>query len=215
MLQAPERIEAESPSLLQIAIVSRAPLVASGLLSALSAVAEWQLAVHAEPLAAAAADALVLHHDAGDALPALPPGLPTVVLGDDLVEWSTLTEPRALALLAATSSAKQLRAALTAVLEGLSVREPRYTFAPAPLHAGTSSGTYSGDPGGDHEPLTPRELEVYELIGKGLTNRDIGGVLGISAHTAKYHVGQILAKVGAATRAEAVSAGLRMGIIGL
>ena len=67
----------------------------------------------------------------------------------------------------------------------------------------------------EHEPLTPRELEVFELLGKGLSNRDIGGVLGISAHTAKYHVGQILAKVGAATRAEAVREGLRCGLIGL
>ena len=67
----------------------------------------------------------------------------------------------------------------------------------------------------DHEPLTPRELQVFELLGKGLSNRDIAGVLGISAHTAKYHVGQILAKVGASTRAEAVSEGLRFGWIGL
>jgi DNA-binding CsgD family transcriptional regulator len=67
----------------------------------------------------------------------------------------------------------------------------------------------------EHEPLTPRELEVFELLGKGLSNRDIGGVLGISAHTAKYHVARILAKVGAATRAEAVREGLRWGLIGL
>jgi DNA-binding CsgD family transcriptional regulator len=87
---------------------------------------------------------------------------------------------------------------VAAVLEGLSVREsPWLTAAP------------------EHEPLTPRELEVFELMAKGLSNREIGGVLGISAHTAKYHVAQILAKVGAATRAEAVHAGLRFGLIGL
>jgi DNA-binding CsgD family transcriptional regulator len=56
---------------------------------------------------------------------------------------------------------------------------------------------------------------VFELLGKGLSNRDIAGVLGISAHTAKFHVGQILAKVGAATRAEAVSLGIQLGLIGL
>jgi len=67
----------------------------------------------------------------------------------------------------------------------------------------------------EREPLTPREIEVFELLGKGLSNRDIAGVLGISAHTAKYHVAQILAKVGAATRAEAVREGLRHGWIGL
>ncbi len=102
------------------------------------------------------------------------------------------------AQLSANVTADRLRAAVRAVLEGLSVRE-------APWPAETA----------EHEPLTPRELEVFELIAKGLSNRDIGNALGISAHTAKYHVGQILAKVGAATRAEAVSMGLRAGLIGL
>lgn len=102
------------------------------------------------------------------------------------------------AQLAAGSSASRLRAAVAAVLEGLSVRE-----APWAVHDT------------DREALTPRELEVFELLGKGLSNRDIGAVLSISAHTAKYHVGQILAKVGATTRAEAVSEGLRNGWIGL
>jgi len=95
-------------------------------------------------------------------------------------------------------AASRLRAAVAAVLEGLSVRETPWAIDTP-----------------DHEPLTPRELEVFELLGKGLSNRDIGGVLGISAHTAKYHVAQILAKVGAATRAEAVHEGLRHGWIGL
>lgn len=102
------------------------------------------------------------------------------------------------AQLSADTRAGRLRAAVAAVLEGLSVRE-----TPWPV------------PASEHEALTPRELEVFELLGKGLSNRDIAGVLGISAHTAKYHVGQILAKVGAATRAEAVSEGLRHGVIGL
>jgi DNA-binding CsgD family transcriptional regulator len=108
----------------------------------------------------------------------------------------------ALAQLASGSGAARLRAAVAAVLEGLSVREAPWSFADAAA-------------AGDHEPLTPRELEVFELLGKGLSNRDIGAVLEISAHTAKYHVGQILAKTGASTRAEAVREGLRCGLIGL
>jgi two-component system nitrate/nitrite response regulator NarL len=118
-----------------------------------------------------------------------------VLLGDEIVVRGA---HRASAQLAADSSANRLRTAVGAVLEGLSVREtPWFTDAP------------------EHEPLTPRELEVFEFLGKGLSNRDIAGVLGISTHTAKYHVGQILAKVGASTRAEAVSEGLRSGLIGL
>lgn len=117
-----------------------------------------------------------------------------LLLGDDIVVRGPLG---ATAQLAADASAARLRAAVAAVLEGLSVRESPWLAAP------------------EHEPLTPRELEVFELLGKGLSNRDIGGVLGISAHTAKYHVARILAKVGAATRAEAVGEGLRCGLIGL
>jgi DNA-binding CsgD family transcriptional regulator len=48
-----------------------------------------------------------------------------------------------------------------------------------------------------------------------LSNRDIAGVLGISAHTAKFHVAQILAKIGAATRAEAVRLSIQSGLIGV
>jgi len=128
---------------------------------------------------------------------------PVVVIGSALRDWAALPQP--LALLPTAATAVQLRVAVAAVLQGLQVRDPQWSFAQPKGLVDT----------GDHEPLTPRELEVYELLGKGLSNPDIAGVLGISAHTAKYHVGQILAKVGAATRAEAVSAGLRMGIIGL
>ena len=56
---------------------------------------------------------------------------------------------------------------------------------------------------------------MLELLGKGLTNAELGQALGISAHTAKFHVAQILSKLGAASRAEAVHAGLRLGLIGL
>ena len=117
--------------------------------------------------------------------------MPLVVVGADARD--SAPDGRPLALLAADATAEQLRAAVAAVLAGLSVRDPGHGWPAVP------------QPAGDHDPLTPRELEVFELLGKGLSNRDIAGVLGISAHTAKFHVGQILAKVGAATRAEAVS----------
>jgi DNA-binding NarL/FixJ family response regulator len=156
-----------------IVIVSVSPLLADGLAAALRGHDGWDVQV-------GRAD------DEADAW---------VLPGDDLVVRGARG---ALAVLAADADAQRLRAAVQAVLAGLSVREALWFGATA-----------------EHEPLTPRELEVFELLGKGLSNRDIGGVLGISAHTAKYHVGQILAKVGAATRAEAVSEGLRCGLIGL
>jgi len=191
-----------------IVVVSPSPLLADGLVAALSSVPGWHVAVHAVPVAA---DLLVLHaRDAAQALAwhaALPPQQNAVLLGDDLRELARRAagETRPLALLSPDATPERLRAAVAAVLQGLSVR----------VADGMAPHAHSGLSSADHEPLTPRELEVFELLGKGLSNPDIGGVLGISAHTAKYHVGQILAKVGAATRAEAVRTGLQLGVIGL
>jgi DNA-binding CsgD family transcriptional regulator len=67
--------------------------------------------------------------------------------------------------------------------------------------------------GMEREPLTLREREVLVLLSLGLTNREIAARLGISAHTAKFHVSSIFGKLGAGSRAEAVSQGIRDGLI--
>jgi DNA-binding NarL/FixJ family response regulator len=63
------------------------------------------------------------------------------------------------------------------------------------------------------EALTPRELQVLRLLADGFGNKRVARDLGISEHTAKFHVGRILGKLAAATRAEAVKIGLRDGLI--
>ena len=63
------------------------------------------------------------------------------------------------------------------------------------------------------EPLTARELEVVQLLAEGLTNRRIGERLGISEHTAKFHVNSILGKLGASSRSEAVAQAARLGLV--
>jgi two-component system, NarL family, nitrate/nitrite response regulator NarL len=63
------------------------------------------------------------------------------------------------------------------------------------------------------EPLTPREVEVVQLLAEGLTNRRIGERLGISEHTAKFHVNAILGKLGASSRSEAVAQAARLGLV--
>jgi DNA-binding NarL/FixJ family response regulator len=64
-------------------------------------------------------------------------------------------------------------------------------------------------------PLTPRETEVLLLVAKGLTNADIGGRIGRTEETVKVHVKNILQKLDARDRTEAVTAGLRRGYIRL
>ncbi|RYU13522.1 response regulator transcription factor [Nocardioides iriomotensis] len=61
--------------------------------------------------------------------------------------------------------------------------------------------------------LTSRECEVLKLLARGLSNKDIGEQLYISETTAKFHVGNILRKLGVSRRAEAVYEASKMGVI--
>jgi DNA-binding CsgD family transcriptional regulator len=63
--------------------------------------------------------------------------------------------------------------------------------------------------------LTPRELEVLQLLADGLANKEVAARLGFSTHTAKFHVESLLRKLDAVNRAEAVREGIRRGFIGL
>ena len=63
--------------------------------------------------------------------------------------------------------------------------------------------------------LTLRELSVLRLVAHGLGNKEIASELGISSHTVKYHLASLLAKLGVHTRTEAVTIGLRKGLVPL
>ncbi len=63
------------------------------------------------------------------------------------------------------------------------------------------------------ESLTARELEVLQLLAQGLPNKTIAQRLGISDHTAKFHVNAILAKLGVQSRTEAVVKAARLGMV--
>jgi DNA-binding NarL/FixJ family response regulator len=65
------------------------------------------------------------------------------------------------------------------------------------------------------EPLTPREIEVLELMAEGLANKTIAARLGISDQTVKFHVAAIAGKLGAANRTDAVRLAVRSGLITL
>jgi DNA-binding CsgD family transcriptional regulator len=63
--------------------------------------------------------------------------------------------------------------------------------------------------------LTPRELDVIALMAEGASNKAIAKRLGISVHTAKFHVGSILDKLDATGRTDAVAHAARRGVIEL
>jgi DNA-binding CsgD family transcriptional regulator len=110
------------------------------------------------------------------------------------------------AILPADASAAEILAALEAAAAGLAVIDPRElesmisAAAPQPVAR-------------DASPLTARELEVLRMLADGDANKAIAWKLSISEHTVKFHVAQILAKLNAGTRTEAVTLGIRKGLI--
>jgi NarL family two-component system response regulator YdfI len=63
------------------------------------------------------------------------------------------------------------------------------------------------------EALTPREIEVLGMMVEGWGNKEISSRLGISEHTVKFHVASIMGKLNASSRTEAVTSGIRHGLI--
>jgi NarL family two-component system response regulator YdfI len=103
---------------------------------------------------------------------------------------------------------EQLRAALEAAAAGLIVIHPSELDTVFSATVGPSAPL-------DEllEPLTRREREVLQMLASGLANKEIAARLAISDHTVKFHVASILSKLGASTRTEAVSAGIRRGLV--
>ncbi len=137
-------------------------------------------------------------------------GLPTVLLTDDSATAAAL---RGLGLpgwatLPADATADQVRAAVNAAAQGLAAMP-----AEAVSGLGQQPPVEVADP--LQEPLTPRELEVLALVSQGLSNKLIARNLQISEHTVKFHVSSTYAKLGAASRTEAVSLAARRGLISL
>ena len=78
-----------------------------------------------------------------------------------------------------------------------------------------STSRRRGTPEVVEEPLTPREVQVLELLAEGLANKAIADRLGISDQTVKFHVAAILGKLGVANRTEAVRVAVRRGLIAM
>jgi DNA-binding NarL/FixJ family response regulator len=101
----------------------------------------------------------------------------------------------------------ELLRAIRAVHRGESAFDPRSAAVVVRwMHAGQRPGATASE-------ITPREREILTLLARGLSNVAIGQRLYISAATVKFHVGNIMQKLGARRRAEAVYAASKLGLI--
>ena len=108
----------------------------------------------------------------------------------------------------------QLLAAIQATVAGLAVTlQPFEQTEDAYAASDTADGIALTDRLAEH--LTARETMVLRLMALGLGNKEIASRLDISEHTAKFHVSSILAKLGAASRTEAVTIGMTLGLVAI
>jgi DNA-binding NarL/FixJ family response regulator len=210
----------------RVFVVSPLPAVRAGLRALLGAAEDCQIIGEAENLAAAIPQVAQLFPDVvvADVGPDLElgnrgvfdpdgprPGL--VILGPAEADQRLPSEleGRAWAYLPQAVSGEQLVAAVRAVANGLVAIDPGL------------GGHLLGRPGvtvdsaltAEGEELTEREQQVLQLVAQGLANKQIAARLAISEHTVKFHVAAVLAKLGAASRTEAVHLGARRGLVAL
>ncbi|MGI8959656.1 MAG: response regulator transcription factor [Bryobacteraceae bacterium] len=112
------------------------------------------------------------------------------------------------ATLPISARTEEIFAALIAAASGLFVLTADQALA-AVRRPGIEASSFAVK----QEKLTPRELEVLRMLADGLPNKAIAAALRVSDHTIKFHVSQILAKLNATSRTEAVTAGIRAGLL--
>lgn len=136
--------------------------------------------------------------------------LPVVLLLGERDAFETMDVVRrgVRGVLPRAASGEEIVAAIEAAAAGLIVVHPDVASFFRPVAGGEDR-----DAPAFEESLTPREVEVLALLAEGAGNKEIARQLRISEHTVKFHVGSILAKLGASSRTEAVTLGVRRGLI--
>lgn len=210
--------------MIRISIVAASPLARAGLQNLLTArdvevvASSGTIDALAEMLADAAPD-VVLIGSSGEPFETtldsvLSSGLASdinvVLLSEGITPAASAEALRAgiRAALPADISPEQLVTALQAVASGLLVLHPSHVSEGLP--AGSAPPRTLDELA---ESLTRRELEVLQMLAGGLSNKEIAIKLSISEHTVKFHVASILGKLGAGSRTEAVSLGIRRGLV--
>ena len=214
--------EARAPRL-RVLIASALPVTLAGLQSLLSAHREFEIIVTSGNDAQlsdvlTAGDVLLIDADEyaaanGDFLEAVTPWSRVIPVVAMVANPSAGWLARALhagvrGLLPPAMSGEDLASALRASAAGLVVLGQEFSdmiFA--------QSRHSEDDELEATEALTPREQEVLAMIAEGLLNKEIADRLQVSEHTVKFHVSSIMGKLGASSRTEAVTRGIRRGLV--
>lgn len=210
------------PAVIRVLVVSDHPVMQAGLRAILSNADDLQVtgttvldglvteAIESRPdvILLDAADEDIDWLDSLWQLSGQVPGIAVIALSRDPGELRArqAIEAGARGYLLWDASQGQIIETIRATHEGLLVLDP--SLVPAAIGVGEASAQQTPT-----EILTPRELEVLQLLAQGLPSKTIALRLQLSEHTVKYHVGSIMGKLGAASRTEAVTIAARRGLI--
>ncbi len=193
------------PFLADVAVAHAHPIATAGIAASLHG-SGWHVTTRAEdPGCAAVADVVVADYDTGLALARSAPGRHRgiLVVTRRATEADVLRacEAGVAGYLLEDAGADELRLAVRHVMNGA-----RYYSAAAAAHL---------EAGRCRERLTDRETDVLRLLAAGRCDKQIARDLGIGVGTVKWHVHNLMGKLGTTARLQAVVVAARRGIVGL
>ena len=134
-----------------------------------------------------------------------------IVLADvDSIDFQAALRAGVRGILPTTSTESEIVAAVEAIALGLVVLHSDTIESLLPLKESSVRQKETANP---VQALTPREIEVLDMLGSGLGNKAIAKRLNISDHTVKFHVSSIFQKLSVSKRTEAVAVAVRLGLI--
>ena len=136
----------------------------------------------------------------------------TIILLNELedIDFGAILNAGVKGILLQTSSESEIIAAVKAVASGLVVLHPEVIDN---LQLQKSTNLQQQTDIKSIQTLTPREIEILQMLTPGLSNKAIAKQLNISDHTVKFHISSIFQKLNVSTRTEAVAVGVRLGLI--
>lgn len=136
----------------------------------------------------------------------------TIILVNELedIDFGAILNAGVKGILPQTSTESEIIAAVKAVASGLVVLHPEIIDN---LQLQKSTNSQQQTDINSIQTLTPREIEILQMLTPGLSNKAIAKQLNISDHTVKFHVSSIFQKLHVSTRTEAVAVGVRLGLI--